>query len=72
MAPSDISPRLSTQSSPPGAEAIARIKAIVGDKGWSNDPAILEMHINDEHGLYLGKCALFVPGPRRPMKSLLS
>jgi len=72
MAPSDISPRLPTQPSPPGAEAIAQIKAIVGDKGWSNDPAILEMHINDERGLYFGKCALFVSGPRRPMKSLLS
>jgi FAD/FMN-containing dehydrogenase len=59
MAPNDISLRPLPPPSPPGAAAIARIKAIVGDKGWSDDPAILETHINDERGLYFGQCALF-------------
>lgn len=31
-----------------------------GDKGWSNDFAILETYFNDERGLYFGKYALFV------------
>jgi FAD/FMN-containing dehydrogenase len=56
MAPDDTSPRLA----PPSADVIARIKAIVGDKGWSNDDEVLERHVNELRDLYHGVCALLV------------
>ena len=56
MAPNDTPPYLSI----PSADAIARIKAVVGDKGWSDDADVLERHLNEERNLYHGQCALLV------------
>ena len=43
---------------PPTAEALARIKDIVGPKGWSDDPDVTEPLLSERRGLYVGKTAL--------------
>ncbi|MDH3229861.1 MAG: FAD-binding oxidoreductase [Alphaproteobacteria bacterium] len=45
---------------PPAPEALERIKAIVGPKGWSDDPLVLEPLLLDRRGLFVGKTALLV------------
>ncbi len=45
---------------PPAPEALDRIRAIVGPKGWSDDPAVLEPLLLDRRGLFVGKTALLV------------
>ncbi len=47
-------------ANPPAPEALERIKAIVGRKGWSDDPAVLEPLLLDRRGLFVGKTALLV------------
>ncbi len=44
----------------PGSEALAKIKAIVGDRGWTDAPGDLEPWLTDRRGHYTGKCALMV------------
>jgi len=44
----------------PPPEALARIRAVVGAKGWSDDPAVLEPLLHDRRGLFVGKTALLV------------
>ncbi|MGH6620698.1 MAG: FAD-binding oxidoreductase, partial [Alphaproteobacteria bacterium] len=45
---------------PPAGEALARIKSIVGDKGWSDAPDALAPWLTDRRGHYTGRCALMV------------
>ena len=45
-------------TSPPPAEALARIKDIAGPKGWSDDPHVLEPLLHERRGLFVGKTAL--------------
>jgi len=47
-------------ANPPPPEALERIKAIVGPKGWSDDPAVLQPLLLDRRGLFVGKTALLV------------
>ncbi|MBT5811362.1 MAG: FAD-binding oxidoreductase [Rhodospirillaceae bacterium] len=56
MSPDDTPPRPIS----PSADALARIKTVVGDKGWSDDADIQAAYVNDERGLYHGQCALLV------------
>ncbi|MCW5771661.1 MAG: FAD-binding oxidoreductase [Rhodospirillaceae bacterium] len=43
--------------------AFARIRAAVGEKGWTDDPAMLAPRLKDERGLYRGRAAMLVrPG----------
>jgi len=44
----------------PPAEALRRIREIVGPKGWSDDPAELDPLLRDQRGLYVGRTALLV------------
>ncbi len=50
------------QPRPPACfeEAFARIKAVVGEKGWIADPAEMAPHLRDERGLWQGRAALLV------------
>lgn len=50
----------SAKTAAPPPEALARIKDIVGPKGWSDDPAVLDPLLHDERGLYVGKAALLL------------
>lgn len=45
---------------PPAGEALAKIKSIVGDKGWSDAPDALAPWLTDRRGHYTGRCALMV------------
>ncbi len=47
-------------AAPPAPEALERIKSIVGPKGWSEDPAVLEPLLLDRRGLFVGRTALLV------------
>ena len=47
-------------AAPPAPEALARIRTIVGPKGWSDDPAVLEPLLLDRRGLFVGRTALLV------------
>ena len=47
-------------ASPPSGEALAKIKSIVGDKGWIDAPEDLAPWLTDRRGHYTGKCALMV------------
>jgi D-lactate dehydrogenase (cytochrome) len=47
-------------AAPPAPEALERIRTIVGPKGWSDDPAVLEPLLLDRRGLFVGKTALLV------------
>jgi len=47
-------------ANPPGSEALAKIKTIVGDRGWTDLPEDLEPWLTDRRGHYTGKCALMV------------
>jgi FAD/FMN-containing dehydrogenase len=40
--------------------AFARIKAAVGDKGWTTDPGEMAPRLNDERGLWEGRAAMLV------------
>lgn len=40
------------------AEALDRIKALLGPKGWSDDPAVLAPHLRDWRGRYTGSSTL--------------
>jgi len=40
------------------AEALTRIKEVLGDKGWIDDPAEVEPHLVERRGLYRGATAL--------------
>ena len=44
----------------PPAEALGRIRAVVGPKGWSDDNRVLEPLLLDRRGLFAGKTALLV------------
>jgi D-lactate dehydrogenase (cytochrome) len=44
----------------PAPEALERIRKIVGPKGWSGDPAVLEPLLLDRRGLFVGRTALLV------------
>ncbi len=44
----------------PSATAVERIKAAVGPKGWSADPAALAPLLLEERGHYRGRTALLV------------
>ncbi len=50
--------RITAASPPP--EALAQIRKIVGPKGWSDDPAVLEPLLLDRRGLFVGRTALLV------------
>lgn len=39
---------------------LERIKAVVGEKGWSNDESVLAPLLVDSRNIYHGKCALLV------------
>jgi len=41
-------------------EAFARIKAAVGEKGWTSDPAEMAPRLKDERGLWQGRAAMLV------------
>src|SRR6185503_9676375 len=41
-------------------DAFARIKAAVGEKGWTADPAEMAPRLKDERGLWQGRAALLV------------
>lgn len=45
---------------PPAADALDRIKASVGPKGWTGDKASLAPWLTDWRGHYTGDCALMV------------
>jgi FAD/FMN-containing dehydrogenase len=45
-------------ANPPAGEALAKIKSIVGDKGWTDAPDVLAPWLTDRRGHYTGKCAL--------------
>ena len=51
-----MAPVASTQ--PPAAEALDRIRTILGPKGWTDAPDALEPWLKDRRGLYSGRCAL--------------
>jgi FAD/FMN-containing dehydrogenase len=42
------------------ASALERIKAVVGEAGWSSDPDVLERHLREERGLWHGAAAMLV------------
>jgi len=44
----------------PDAEALAAIRAVVGPKGWIDDPDDLEPFLIEERGLFRGTCAAVV------------
>lgn len=39
-------------------DALARIKAVLGEKGWIDDPVLVEPHLLEKRGLYRGATAL--------------
>lgn len=41
-------------------EAFARIKAAVGERGWTSDPAEMAPRLRDERGLWQGRAAMLV------------
>ena len=41
-------------------DAFARIKAAVGEKGWTSDPAEMAPRLKDERGLWQGRAAMLV------------
>lgn len=45
---------------PPAAEALDRIRAVVGEKGWSTTKEILQPWLTDQRGHFTGKCAMLV------------
>ncbi len=45
---------------PNHSAALARIREIVGPKGWSDDPADLAPHLEEERGLWKGSAAMLV------------
>ncbi len=44
----------------PDPQVLERIKAVVGPKGWIDDPALVEPHLVEWRGLYRGETALVV------------
>ena len=47
-------------ASPPSGEALAKLKSIVGAKGWIDAPDDLAPWLTDRRGHYTGRCALMV------------
>jgi FAD/FMN-containing dehydrogenase len=69
MAPDDTMLR----SPFPSADALARIKAVVGDKGWSDDAEFMDAFLTEERGLYHGQCALLVrPATTRQVANVVT
>lgn len=48
------------KSEPPARAALDEIKALVGDKGWSDDAETIAPYLEDQRGLFQGDCALLV------------
>ncbi len=56
--PSSPPPPASATSAAGRIEALGKIKAALGDSGWSEDAQITEPYLNDFLGFYQGRCAL--------------
>ena len=58
---------------PPSAAALDRIKAIVGDKGWSTAPETVDPLLTDQRGHFTGKCAMLVrPGSTEEVAQVIA
>ena len=42
------------------SEAVEKLKAIVGPRGWMTDPADMEPYLVEERGLYRGRARMIV------------
>jgi len=51
---------ISADSTLPSAAALAALKAIVGSKGWIDEPDRLEPYLTEERGRFRGRCAAVV------------
>jgi FAD/FMN-containing dehydrogenase len=43
---------------PPRQDAVERLKALLGPRGWTTDPAEMAPHLVEERGIYRGRAAL--------------
>ena len=60
-------------ASPPSGEALAKLKAIVGAKGWIDAPDDLAPWLTDRRGHYTGRCALMVrPASTREVADIMA
>src|SRR5688500_10557838 len=47
-------------ATPASPAAFDRIRAVVGEAGWSTDPDVLERHLREERGLWRGSASMLV------------